>query len=89
MFNEFRQSQYNIYRDARFHFINNYRQLINLEKYISEEVINSVSENLHEIIRDYNEASYLYPFWQNYPPEERGRQPIGDQYPWIEIGEHS
>lgn len=89
MFNEFRQSQYNIYRDARFHFINNYRQLINLEIYISEEVINSVSENLHEIIKDYNEASYLYPFWQNYPPEERGRQPIGDQYPWIEIGEHS
>lgn len=42
-----------------------------------------------EIIRDYNEASYLYPFWKNYPPEERGRQPKGDQFPWIEVGEHS
>ncbi|HHH2235145.1 TPA: BglI family type II restriction endonuclease, partial [Yersinia enterocolitica] len=38
---------------------------------------------------DYNEASFLYPFWQNYPPDNRGRQPRGDQYPWIEVGEHS
>lgn len=38
---------------------------------------------------DYDAASTLFPFWQNYPPEERGRAPIGDQYPWIEVGEHS
>lgn len=31
----------------------------------------------------------MYPFWQNYPPDNRGRQPKGDQFPWIEVGEHS
>ncbi|EFV5118934.1 BglI family type II restriction endonuclease, partial [Salmonella enterica] len=30
-----------------------------------------------------------YPFWQNYPPDNRGRQPRGDQFPWIEVGEHT
>lgn len=89
MFNQFRQFQYNSYRTARNYFIQNYHQLINLEKYVLEEVFNSVRQNLAEIIADYNEASYLYPFWQNYPPEERGRQPIGDQYPWIEVAEHT
>jgi hypothetical protein len=47
-----------------------------------------MTKNHDEIQRDYNEASFLYPFWQNYPPEDRGRMPKGDQYPWIEVGEH-
>ncbi len=89
MFNTFRQSQHQIYLDARNHFIENYEQLIDLEDYVLGEVLNAVRRNIQQISRDYNEASYLYPFWQNYPPEERGRQPIGDQYPWIEVGEHS
>lgn len=89
MFNQFRQSQYNSYRTARNYFIQNYHQLINLEKYVLNEVFNSVDQNIADIIANYNEASYLYPFWQNYPPEERGRQPIGDQYPWIEVAEHT
>lgn len=42
-----------------------------------------------EIVEDYDEASFLFPFWQNYPPLERGRQPRGDQFPWIEVGEHA
>jgi hypothetical protein len=44
--------------------------------------------NHDEIQRDYNESSFLYPFWQNYPPDDRGRSPKGDQFPWIEVGEH-
>jgi hypothetical protein len=47
-----------------------------------------ITDNLTSIVADYNETSYLFPFWQNYPPDERGRQPVGDQYPWIEVGEH-
>ena len=47
-----------------------------------------IDKNLKEIKRDYDEASFLYPFWQNYPPEDRGRMPKGDQFPWIEVGEH-
>lgn len=89
MFNRFKQSQYQIYQNARSYFIQNYRQLIQLEQYIFERVFDIVCQNIDEISSDYNEASYLYPFWQNYPPEERGRQPIGDQYPWIEVGEHA
>ena len=48
-----------------------------------------LQSNIVEIKRDYNEASYLFPFWENYPPEDRGRKPIEDQYPWIEVGEHA
>jgi hypothetical protein len=51
--------------------------------------VSLVKSNLAEIKNDYNEASYLYPFWENYPPEDRGRQPIMDQYTWLEVGEHA
>lgn len=49
---------------------------------------NFIDQNHDEIKRDYDEASFLYPFWQNYPPDDRGRMPKGDQFPWIEVGEH-
>lgn len=52
-------------------------------------LVSTISENVDSLEDDYNEASYLYPFWSNYPPEDRGRSPIGDQIPWIEVGEHS
>lgn len=51
------------------------------------ELLHFTDLHLPEIARDYNEASYLYPFWENYPPLDRGRSPKGDQYPWIEVGE--
>jgi Restriction endonuclease BglI len=89
MFNKFRNSQYSIYNQARNYFIQNYDQLIGLEKFISLKIYEIVNNNIQQIANDFNEASHLYPFWQNYPPEERGRYPIGDQYPWIEVGEHT
>lgn len=89
MFNAFRDSQYIIYNEARNHFIQNYTQLIELEKFISFKLYEIINDNFEQVVEDFNEASYLYPFWQNYPPEERGRLPIGDQYPWIEVGEHA
>jgi hypothetical protein len=89
MFNAFRDSQYSIYTQARNYFIQNYTQLIEIEKFISLKIHEVVTENIQQIANDFNEASNLYPFWQNYPPEERGRSPIGDQYPWIEVGEHT
>lgn len=89
MFNSFRNSQYIIYNEARSYFIQNYTQLIEIEKFVSIKVYEIINANIDEITDDFNEASYLYPFWQNYPPEERGRSPIGDQYPWIEVGEHA
>lgn len=88
MFNAFRDSQYIIYKQARDYFIQNHTQLIELERFISLKIYEIVSGNIREICDDFNEASNLYPFWQNYPPEKRGRSPIGDQHPWIEVGEH-
>lgn len=89
MFNKFRNSQYSIYNQARNYFIQNYNQLIGIEKFISLKINEIVNNNIQQIADDFNETSHLYPFWQNYPPEERGRSPIGDQYPWIEVGEHT
>ena len=89
MINEYRANQFNEYNKARAHFINNPSLLIELEEYLTNYLVNAIKSNINEIKTDYNEASYLYPFWQNYPPEDRGRQPIKDQYPWIEVGEHA
>lgn len=89
MFNKYRADQYQRYNLARDHFIKEANQLIALERYLTEQLHHYLTIAKDEIVRDYNEASFLYPFWQNYPPEERGRQPRGDQFPWIEVGEHA
>lgn len=89
MFNAHRSQMFAAYNKARDYFIRNWGELVEIEKYTHSLIKQAVVENLHEIRRDYDEASFLYPFWQNYPPEERGRSPRGDQFPWIEVGEHS
>jgi hypothetical protein len=88
MFNQYREEQFRRYNEARTFFINNAESLIQIERFCMELLSNFMIKNHDEIQRDYNEASFLYPFWQNYPPEDRGRQPKGDQFPWIEVGEH-
>lgn len=88
MFNQYREEQFRRYNEARIFFVNNAESLIQIEQFCMELLSNFMIKNHDEIQRDYNEASFLYPFWQNYPPEDRGRQPKGDQFPWIEIGEH-
>ena len=87
MFNSKRSKQYRAYREARDFFIENPNTLIELERLLSEVVHTIIVSNLREFLTDYNEASTLFPFWQNYPPDDRGRMPIGDQFPWIEVGE--
>lgn len=89
MFNRHRNKQFAIYNSAKKHFVDNYHELINLEHYLSEYLVALLKDNIDEISRDYDEASKLYPFWQNYPPDKRGRSPRGDQFPWIEVGEHA
>ena len=89
MFNAKRLYLYNNYIHAINHFNNNPTELINLEHYITNIVNNIIITNYSEIEHDYNEASYLNAFWANYPPDDRGRAPVGDQIPWIEVGEHS
>jgi len=89
MFNAHRPQMFVAYNKARDYFIQNWSELVEIEKYTHSLIKQAVIENLSEIRRDYDEASFLHPFWQNYPPEERGRSPRGDQFPWIEVGEHS
>lgn len=89
MINLYRQQQFQLYNSARNYFIASPNALIELERFLTNHIVSLVQSNLAEIKNDYNEASYLYPFWENYPPEDRGRQPIMDQYPWLEVGEHA
>lgn len=89
MIHQFEAAQFKAYTEARSHFVDNPRKLIELEKSLTNALFEILKSNIDEIKRDYNEASYLFPFWKNYPPEDRGRQPIKDQYPWIEVGEHA
>ena len=89
MFNEFRSEQFAKYNAARDHFIANPQLLIDIERFFANQLVDILKDKLEEIVRDYNEASYLYPFWENYPPDDRGRKPKGDQIPWIEVGEHA
>lgn len=89
MFDKYRTTQHEVYNKARKHFIASPNQLIELERYVSDVLFVSLQKHLTDIEKDYDEASNLFPFWQNYPPIERGRKPKGDQYPWIEVGEHA
>lgn len=89
MFHTNRKTQFDIYRKARTAFIADPSLLIDLEQFLADRVASLLRSNVREIAADYNEACYLYPFWQNYPPDDRGRAPRGDQFPWIEVGEHA
>lgn len=88
MFNKARKLQQEIYLQAREFYLKHPDSLINVEMFIMQHISTFIEKRKAEIQRDYNEASLLYPFWQNYPPDERGRAPKGDQFPWIEVGEH-
>ena len=77
------------YHKARRCFIENPEKLIEIERYVAAHVNSCIRDSYGEIESDYNEASFLYAFWANYPPEYRGRSPVGDQVPWIEVGEQA
>jgi hypothetical protein len=61
----------------------------NIEKHALTQLYNLINKYKQQIKEDYDSASELRPYWVNYPPDDRGRQPRGDQIPWIEVGEHS
>lgn len=87
MFTQYADAQHITYRKAFEFFKKNPQKLIDAEKFVMDEIIHFIDIHQPEIKRDYDEASYLYSFWKNYPPLDRGRSPKGDQYPWIEVGE--
>lgn len=87
MFNQYADNQHKSYQEAFAYFTQNPQRLVEAEKFVMNEILHFLDIHMPEIKRDYDEASYLYSFWKNYPPEDRGRRPKGDQYPWIEVGE--
>ncbi len=87
MFTKYANKQHEAYLEAMDYYKNNPERLIEAEHFVMNEILHFIDIHQPEIKRDYDEASYLYPFWKNYPPEDRGRAPKGDQYPWIEVGE--
>lgn len=89
MFYKFRPQMFQQYCKARDYFIMHPDVLISLEEYITFVVNGVIKKYYREIEHDYNEASYLNSFWAHYPPDNRGRAPVGDQVPWIEVGEHA
>ena len=87
MFKQFINEQHSSYQSSVEYYKSNPNCLIDIERFVMNEILHFIELQLPEIERDYNEASYLYSFWKNYTPLDRGRSPIGDQYPWIEVGE--
>ena len=85
----FEKDSYEIYSAARQRLIADPSPLIAVEEGVTSLVSGLLKAASNEIQEDYDAASKLFPFWRNYPPMERGRAPRGDQYPWIEVGEHS
>lgn len=77
------------YNRAKTFFCENPQALIDIEKHIMQIVNATISDYTDELKVDYDEASYLNAFWAEYPPDNRGRAPVGDQIPWIEVGEHA
>jgi len=87
MFKKHIDNQFSTYKKAVAYYTENYQKLVKIEQFVTTEILHFIDLHLPEIERDYNEASYLYPFWKNYTPLDRGRSPVGDQFPWIEVGE--
>ena len=89
MYTKYVDKQFELYEEARQFFYDNPDRLIKAEEYVCRCITETLTDFRDEFINDYNEASYLYSFWGSYPPDDRGKQPTGDQFPWIEVGEHT
>lgn len=89
MYSRYRDLIYENYHTARDFFIAHPQMLSAIEHYAMTLCCDLMFDNYAEFRNDYDEASFLHPFWANYPPENRGRAPVGDQIPWIEVGEHA
>ena len=87
MFYRHQDKQFALFQQSVEYFHKTPERLVSIERFVCSEILHFISLKLPEIRRDYDEASFLHPFWMNYPPEDRGRAPIGNQCPWIEVGE--
>lgn len=76
------------YQLAREHLLeNNCAQLLSLEENVTNVLINSILPIASNIKADFDSATNLKPFWDQYAPVQRGHRPRGEAYPWGEVGE--
>ena len=88
MYHDYQEDQFYRYTRAKKELVSNPTLLCQLEELCANKVANLFRDEFTTIKAQYDEASYLNPFWRNHQPKNRGRAPIGDQVPWIEVGEH-
>jgi hypothetical protein len=65
------------------------KRIIDVEQNVTNKLQKIILENAELLKSDFDLSSELYPFWANYAPLQRGRQPVGDSIPWTEVGQTS
>lgn len=65
------------------------RHIIAIERKYTEFLTEVILAAADYIYRDFCQVTELFPFWVNYPPEQRGRKPRGTSIPWGDMGEKS
>jgi len=64
-----------------------HEQIRDLEKEYMRRLLELTLSCADRIRHDFETATALLPFWINYSPKQRGRQPTGLSVPWAEVGE--
>ncbi|HHS99455.1 MAG TPA: hypothetical protein ENK73_01230 [Thiomicrospira sp.] len=60
---------------------NNCEELLILEQTTSKVLINALLTISSKIKEDFNSATKLRPFWEEYAPVQRGHKPRGEAFP--------
>ncbi len=68
---------------------NDCQQVLDVEQKYMSHFQKLIQDNADLLKQEFDLSSDFYPFWANYPPEQRGRQPVGDSVPWIEVSQTS
>lgn len=66
MFKQYINEQYSSFQSSVDFYKINPNCLIDIERFVMNEILHFIELQLPEIVRDYNEASYLHPFWKNF-----------------------
>lgn len=76
------------YFQTRLSLVNKPETILLVEEKFTAFLLDVVLEIAEDISIDFSKnAQALLPFWRNYPPEQRGRQPTGAAIPLLELGE--
>jgi len=75
------------YIKARKKLIDNLDIIISLEKHYMKMLCRLCLDAAPIIQKEFDYASEMKPFWENYAPRQRGYKPKGESIPWGEVGE--